>query len=470
MILNFVNRKEELSFMESQYSSKGASFVVIYGRRRVGKTELINQFIKSKPCFYYLCKKQDMKLELERFKDKYSESLNIHLRSPQSFEDLFSEIIEKTSRKEKLVIAIDEFTYWIERDKTILSTFQVLWDELLSKKNVMLILSGSIVSLMETEVLAYKSPLYGRRTGQWNVKPLSFTTLKEFFPKYNIEDMIKVYSCTNGIPMYMLQFNQDISFPDNINATFFSKGNVLYEEGEFLLMEELREVDTYLNIVLAISQGSTRLSEIASKSGIDVTNILKYIKVLMRLGIIKKIRPVTHRKEKTKNTILKVSDKFFRFWTMFVYPHKAEIERGIINFSGFHCAFRKYLGEIFEDISEDFLVEQNKMRALPFAFTKIGKEWGKIPGAQKSAAAYEIDVVALNEQANQILFCECKWQDKVNAKKILKELKEKAKHVQWKNGNRKEYYAVIARSFKEKFTEHDVMLFDLRDMEKTMKE
>ncbi len=464
MLLKFVDRREELNFLENQYSLKNASFVVIYGRRRVGKTELINKFIRTKPSFYYLCKRQNMSLELERFAEKFSEMFNVHLKAPKNFEELFSDILENIDKKKKFVIAIDEFTYWIEQDKGTLSAFQVVWDEMLSKKNVMLILSGSIVSLMETEVLGYKSPLYGRRTGQWKVSPLSFFTLKEFFPKYSPESMVKVYSCTNGIPLYLLQFDPKISFEENINSTFFQKGNILYEEGEFLLMEELRQIETYLNIILAISQGATKLSEIASKSRVDITNILKYLNVLLRLGIIKKIKPVTLRKEKTKHAVFKVSDKFFRFWTMFVYPYKAEIERGIINFANFKNEFNIYLGSVFEDVTEEYLVELNKRGALPFAFTKIGKEWGKIPLKKKGENAYDIDLVALNEQTKEILFCECKWHDNVDARKILAELKEKTKFVQWNNETRKEYFVIFAKSFKKKIKEPNTLLFNLKQI------
>ncbi|MCK4555222.1 MAG: ATP-binding protein, partial [Candidatus Aenigmarchaeota archaeon] len=466
MLLKFVNRKNELKFLNRQYSSENASFVVIYGRRRVGKTLLINKFIEAKPSFYYLCKKQNLSLELERFAEKFGEAFNVHLKHPKNFEELFSDILKQIDPGKKFILTLDEFTYWIEQDKSILSTFQVIWDEMLSKKNVMLVLSGSIVSLMETEVLGYKSPLYGRRTGQWKVTPLSFFTLNEFFPKYSIEDLVMVYSCTNCIPMYLLQFDQKKSFEENINSTFFQKGNILYEEGEFLLMEELRQIETYLNIILAISHGATKLSEISSKSKVDITNILKYLKVLMRLGIIRKIKPVTLRKEKSKNAILNVSDKFFRFWTMFVCPYTTEIERGIINFANFKNEFNTYLGSVFEEVAEEYLVEQNKKGTLPFAFTKIGKEWGKSPLKKKGENAYEIDIVALNEQTKDILFCECKWQDKVDAKKILSELKEKAEFVQWNNEGRKEHYAVFAKSFKRKFREQNVMLFDMKDFER----
>ncbi len=465
MLLKFVNRKNELNFMENQYSSKRASFVIIYGRRRIGKTMLINRFIEAKPSFYYLCKRQNMTLELERFAEKFGEAFNIHLKAPKSFEEMFSDILEKIDTNKKFILALDEFTYWIEQDKSILSTFQVLWDEMLSKKNIMLILSGSTVSLMETEVLGYRSPLYGRRTGQWKVAPLSFFSLKDFFPEYSIEDLVKVYSCTNCIPLYLLQFNPEISFEENINSTFFRKGNIFYEEGEFLLMEELRQIETYLNIILALCQGATKLSEIASKSKVDVTNILKYLNVLMRLGIIKKMKPLAVRKEKAKNSIFKVSDRFFRFWTMFVYPYKTEIEKGIINFANFKNEFNMYLGSVFEDVVEEYLVEQNKKGSLPFTFTKIGKEWGKIPLKKKGENTYEIDIVALNEQTKEILFCECKWQDKIDAGKILEELKEKAKFVQWNMETRKEYYAIFSKSFKEKI-KSDAMLFDLKDLDR----
>ncbi len=466
MLLKFINREEELSFLAAQYLSKSPSLIVIYGRRRVGKTALINKFIETKPSFYFLCKRQNLSLELERFSAKYSEAFNVHLKSPRTFEELFIEILKKVDTKKKFIIAIDEFTYWIEEDKEILSTFQVIFDELLSKQNVMLILSGSTVSLMETEVLGYRSPLYGRRTGQWNVAPLSFFTLKEFFPGYLPEDLIKIYACTNGIPLYIQQFDSNKSFEENVNSTFYSKGNILYEEGEFLLMEELRQKEKYFNIIFAVSQGSTKLSEIASKSKIDVTNILKYLTVLMRLGIIKKIKPVTVRKEKTKQALFKVSDKFFKFWTMFVYPYKAEIERGMLNFHNFKNEFNLHLGSVFEEVCEEFLAEQNKKGLLPFNFTQIGKEWGKIPLKKKGENTYEIDIIALNDERREILFGECKWQENVDAKKILAELKEKSEHVQWNQGKRKEHYAVFAKSYKEKIKAPDLILFDLKDFQR----
>jgi hypothetical protein len=471
LLPKFVDRVDELSFLEEQYLSKGASFVVVYGRRRVGKTELINRFIDGKPSFFFLCKKQDVSLEVGRFRDKFSESFNVHLKSAGSFEELFSEILKKIGTGEKFVIAIDEFSYWIEKDKTILSTFQVVWDEILSKNNVMLILSGSIISLMEAEVLGYKSPLYGRRTGQWDVAPLSFFALREFFPKYSVEDLVKVYSCTNAIPLYVLQFDPGRSFEENIDSAFFKKGSILYEEGEFLLMEELREVDTYLNIVLAVSQGATKLSEIASKAGVDITNILKYLKVLTRLGIIHRIKPVTLRKEKTEKTVFKVKDNFFRFWTMFVYPYNAEIERGITKFSQFGEAFNTYLGSVFESVCIEFLVRWNKREMMHFTFTKIGAEWGKMPLKQDGRNVYEIDIIALNEQTKEILFCECKWRDMVDALKIARELSEKSKYVDWNAGKRAETLAIFAKSFVSRITDFEgkrVICFDLKELEKLM--
>ena len=245
MILKiFVDRNDELKFLEERYKSKRPEFLIIYGRRRVGKTELIKQFIRNKPAFYFIAKKQRLNLELKRFAQTFSRKFNIWIEPSESWEDTFKEILMKIRKKisAKFIFVIDEFSYWVERDKSILQTFQILWDEILSRFNIMLILMGSTVSLMVSDVLGYKSPLYGRRTGQWKLEPLKFYHIKEFLPNYNFEDILKVFGCTGGIPYYLIHFDNNLSLSENLKRLFFFKGGVLFEEGEILLREELREV------------------------------------------------------------------------------------------------------------------------------------------------------------------------------------------------------------------------------------
>jgi len=300
-------------------------------------------------------------------------------------------------------------------------------------------------------LLSYRSPLYGRIKLKIKLEPLKFKHLKGFLPTYTIDDLIKVYSCVGGIPAYLQEFDYKLSFSENLDRLFFNKYGFLYEDAERILKDELREPDIYLRIIESIANGETTLGRIASRSYVDITNLPKYLRVLESMGIIKRERSVIG-----KERVIRIHDKYFSFWSLFVYPYREEIELGIFSFQ--EEKFNTYLGSVFEDVCKEFLIE-----AKPINFTKFGKWWHK---------GDEIDIIALNEKTKEILFCECKWQSKVNAKKICKELAEKSQYVQWHNDKRKESFAISAKSFSRKIEEFEgrrVYCFDLRDLERIMK-
>ncbi len=452
MILNFINRKSELNALERVYNSKKSEFFIIYGRRRIGKTELIKKFIRNKNHFYYLAKKQNIDLERKEFQKKFSERFNIYLKS-DNFEDLFKEILTKIDLRKKFIFIIDEFPYWIIKDGKITSQFQYLWDELLKEKNVFLILCGSYMSIMEKKVLGKESPLYGRRTGQLKIEPMKIKHLKDFLPKYKPEDLIKIYGAVGTVPFYLKEMDDSQNFLDNIKNTFFNKSNILNKEAEFLLREELREVNVYFNIIRTIIEGATRISEIAVKSRVDITNINKYLAVLVELKLIRRIKPIT-APPKEKKYLYLLEDNYFRFWLSYVYPYGSEIEEDVnIPLKILEKDYCSYLGFIFEDFC------QKVIRNLETGINKAGMEIGKWWHKDK-----EIDIVALNKKTKEILFGECKWQRGVNAQTILNGLKEKAGYVDWHLNGRKEYYCIFAKSFEKKTKE--AYCFDLKDLEK----
>ncbi len=451
MLLEFIDREAELKILEERYKSKTAEFIVIYGRRRVGKTELIKHFIEEKIHFYFLAKKKKMEEERERFGIKFSEKFNVFLKDTKDWDSLFNKMCE--NEKEKLVIVIDEFPFWIEKDKSILSDFQHAWDELLVKKNVVLILCGSYVSVMENEVLGYQSPLYGRRTAQIELNKLNFNEFKLFFPKWKIEEIINAYGALDGIPFYIKEFAQENNFFENICNTFWKKGSVLNKEVEFLLSQELREVETYLSIMRSIYEGATKLGEIASKSRVEITNINKYLKTLIDLKFVSTESPVIINRPKQKNHIYKITDNFFSFWLSYVHPFRDEIEIGEMEYlkEFFQKDYSSYLGNIFENICREKLKEIS-----PIKITKIGRWWYQDK---------EIDIVALNEEKKEILFAECKWANLnySEARKIIDELKEKSKFVNWER--KKEHFCIMAKKLKEKqkLIKEGILAFDLED-------
>jgi AAA+ ATPase superfamily predicted ATPase len=447
MILRFIDRGEELRALEKAFESERAEFYVVYGRRRIGKTELILQFIKDRPHFYFLAREQNLELEFDRFKRKFSKKHDVYLESGD-WEGLFSEIGKKI--KKRMIIVIDEFSYWIAKDKSIVSEFQYLWDEVLKDKDIFLILSGSYVSMMETNVLGYKSPLYGRRTGQLLVEPLEITYLKDFFPDYTMKDLIGVYGCLDTVPYYLLQFDPKNDFWENIRNIFLSRTSPLYQDAEILLSYELREPNIYFNIMRAILEGSTKLGEIANNARLDITNMPKYLNRLAKLQMIQKLWPVTSPKE--KRCLYELTDNYFRFWLTYVFPYQEDIEDSPDQHLDFiKKSYPEYLGRIFERFCAKSL-----RKIYPGRFNKIGRWWYKDS---------EIDVVAMNDKTKEILFCECKWQDRVNAEKVLKDLKLKSENVRWHKKNRKESFAVFAKSLKRRIKEDDLVLFDIKDLQ-----
>ncbi|MBU4300334.1 MAG: ATP-binding protein [Nanoarchaeota archaeon] len=460
MIQQFVDRDEELAFLSERFGSASAEFIILYGRRRVGKTEIIKQFIKNKKSIYFLADRRPEAENIRELQKNMAEFLKDSLFEKVKFEnyvELFKEFAEKC-RNQRIVLVIDEFSYLMEGNKAIDSIFQKIWDEHLRKTKVFLILCGSSISMMES-LMGYKNPLYGRRTGQWNVELLKFGDARKFLPKYDIENQIKAFSVLDGIPQYLLQFDDKKELIENLKEKVFNRGSFLYIEPEFLLREELREPRNYFSILKSISFGNTTFGEITNHTQLDKTLVSKYIDTLITLHLIEKIYPVTLRKEKTRDTRYKINDNFFDFWFKFIYAHKEDIEENkaeaIEKIMG--AEFNTYVGRKFEAICAEFLLAQHRKNLAPFKIEKIGNWWHK---------DNEIDIIALNESKKEILFCECKWHDKLDAKRILTKLKERVKFVDWERDVRKEHYAIFAKSFKEKFKEPNVLLFDINDMEK----
>ncbi len=465
----FINRTEELEFLESEYSRDSSSLIVIYGRRRVGKTELVLKFMAGKPSVYYLSQKLDLEHQVEDFLEKTSEQLGIYQPKITKWDAALKFIAQQTN--EKPVIIIDEVPYLIEGNKASMSAFQAAWDMYLKDANVMLILLGSSIGMMENEVLGYKSPLYGRRNGQIKVETLKFIHMAQFFPAKDPEELVRIYGCLGGVPAYLNKFESDLSFMGNVDKNILHRATFLYDEAIFLLKEELREPTKYELILEAISEGKTRVSEISQRTNIPVNNIPKYLRVLIGLGFISKEWPVVLKGTRNIKTgsVYTISDKFMKFWYTYIYPSRSlmEVNRNMIS-SRINDSYNRYLGPVFEDISRQYLIDLNNTDKLPFAFERIGRQWGKVREQQNKKNTYEIDLVALNERSKDILFVECKWKTltSIDVKRVVSDLREKASYVNWYNEERNEYFAVIAKTIENKdaLKEKELMLFDLDDI------
>ncbi len=360
---------------------------------------------------------------------------------------------------ERVILILDEFPLLVEHYRPVLSLLQKAWDLKLSKTKIMLILCGSSVSTMETDVLDYRSPLYGRRSGQWRLTEIPFFHIEEFLPSYTVEDLVKVYGVVGGIPAYLLQFSPERSFDENVVQNVLSKGTFLYEEAEFLLREKLREPANYFAILQAIASGRSRFGEIVSSTGLDKSLVSKYLSVLQRLGIIEREVPITATiKEASKRGLYLIKDNYFAFWFRYVLPNKSYLEAGLAEEVWERSAedFNTYMGSVFERLVR---TPEVFFRLTGFRFTKLGRWWHKNE---------EIDLLALNEREKKALFVEVKWKNlsKRETKGILKDLERKSGLVGLDNWGKS--YGLVAKRIegKERLRDEGWLVWDLKDFER----
>jgi len=321
----FVNRIDELNYLEKLHKEQDARFVIMYGRRRIGKTELLRQFSKNKKHLFFSSDLSSEQEQLKQFSEKIFQLTRESFLQNQPFgswEALLRYIFDHLIPKMPLII-IDEFPYLCISNPALPSILQKIWDEKGKESNIFLILCGSYMSFMEKEVLGSKSPLFGRRTGQIALQPLSFKDLKLFFPRYSEEDRVFVYSILGGTPAYLQRFHDHKTIEQNVKEEILNKNGFLFSETRFLLIEELREPAIYFSILKAIAFGRTRLNEIVQETGIsDPHKVNKYLSVLRELRIVKREIPITENKpHKSRKGIYSLNDPFFRFWFRYVLPH-----------------------------------------------------------------------------------------------------------------------------------------------------
>lgn len=446
----FIDRKEELRSLNVKWGKAEPQLIVVYGKRRVGKTELIKQFIKNKPGIYFLADKRATIEQLRELSRLIGSYFNDTLLIKQGFKewlDVFIYLKEKV--KKPFVFAIDEYPYLVETDKSTSSVFQKGWDEYLKKSGVFLILSGSSVSMMESEALIYKAPLYGRRTGQIYLKSMVFKESQKFFPNKKFEEFLKIFTITGGMPAYLLQFDAGISLEENIKNKIFNRTEFLHNEIEFILKEELREPKNYLSILKAISWGKTKFGEIVNETGLEKNVLNKYLGILERLQLIEKETPVTEKNpQKSRKGIYKISDNFCRFWFQYVFPYKSDLEIGRFNEVSRKLkeSFHLLESAVYEKIAREFLYNwQDKI----FHFERIGRWWN---------GKEEIDLIGINQQKREVIFGEVKWRDSLIGINIFEDLKRKSEIVLLED-----------LEYKEKYNKHYI-LFSRKGFTKELRE
>jgi len=441
----FVNRLDELNTLDKEYKRLGSSFVVIYGRRRIGKTELITEFIKKhSESMYFLATKESENQNLLSFRNIVADYTKSELlkTSSASWEQTFKVLVEyKTS--EKKIIVFDEFQYIGISNPAFPSIMQKIWELVLKKQNIMLILCGSLITQMQKQVLEHNSPLYGRRTAQIRLKQIEFKHYKDFFNnKLTTSKLIPYYAVTGGVPKYIEIFGKYDDIFKGINESILNNSSFLYEEPYFLLQLEVSDIGNYFSLIKSIAFGNRKLSSIATNLGVVQTSLTKYLKVLIDLDLVEREIPITETKpEKSKSGLYKITDNFIAFWFKFVYPYYSYLERGETNYVLEYIKnnfIESYVSFVYEDICRKKMWELNDKDIFGFRFNKIGSHWGK--------GYKQTDIVALDTINKNIIIGECKYSETEKGLKVLHELEEKAKRLIELTSSKKFCYIIFSKS------------------------
>lgn len=426
----FLCREHELQVLNRRYQSEACECVVVYGRRRVGKTALITEFAKDKKTILFPALKATARDNLEALSKAIAAYRAPGVSGPpvyRSFDDAFTEITH-LAKDERVVFIIDELPFLCEADDSIPSRLQHLLDHEWKETKLYLILCGSSMSFMEKEILSEKSPLFGRRTAQLKVMPLSYIDAARFHPELSPEDNALIYGVTGGIPHYINLLQVKGNVRDALIENFFDRSAYLFEEPENLLRQELREPAIYNSIITAIAEGASKASEIASKVHLESSACNKYLKVLMELGIVQKIEPVMNNSK--KKNIYRITDPFFRFWYRYVPANLMSITAGRMD-RVFDVSvgddISNYMGQIFETMCHTWLVDH--MERIPFQLGSIGEWWGNDPQKKKEI---QIDIVGLESRSynrnagKRYLIGSCKYRNEPIGEEELTLLKNYA--------------------------------------------
>lgn len=438
--MDFVNRQRELLSLSRQYDAPGSTFVVLYGRRRLGKTALIHRFLADRPnSFYFMADKEPEAFQINKLKsiiiartgDTFLEETVF-----DTWDKVFDYLITRADFTGKLVLAIDEFQNLAIVNSSFPSVFQRIWDTKLKALNIMLIISGSHVSMMYSTALAYSSPLYGRRTADIRLLPIAFRHWDGFFPQdTGRRTLMEFYAVASGVPKYIELLDRRKDIFTNIEQLILDKDGFFYTEPRFLLSQEVNDTTNYFSILRIIATGEHKLGNIAAKLGVGGQRITQYLDILRDLDIIERRVPITETfPEKSRKGLYFIKDYFVRFWFRFVFPWQSYLEMGDTGFvmQKVRAGFSEFASLVFEDVARQMLIDYT-----PFPLNHIGAYWSR---------SIEIDVVGYNDETAEYIFGECKWTNEKVGLRELHQLIARAAQVSWPHEDRSEHFILFSRS------------------------
>ncbi len=405
----FYCREKEIRTMNQRFDKGNFECIVIYGRRRVGKTALINEFCKGKPAIYFSALNASAQENLEALSKAiylYKNPGEVNAPVYQNYENALDAVTE-IAKERRVVFVIDEYPYLAKSERSISSRLQHVIDHIWQNSRLFLILCGSSMSFMEYQVLGYESPLYGRRTAQFKVQALTYREVTAFHQGLCVEDQALLYGITGGVPHYINKLEVEGDLDEAVKENLLNTSSYLFEEPENLLKQELREPAIYNSVISAIAGGASHANEIATKVGVESGICAKYLRVLLELGILKKETPIMEKAG--KKTIYIIDDNFFRFWYRFVPGNMSAISAGRmeqIYERAIRPYFSDYMGLIFEKMCLEYLLRY--AQDLPILLSDAGQWWGTDPKTRKEV---QIDIVGVPVEGQEYIIGSCKYKN-----------------------------------------------------------
>lgn len=469
----FVDRHEELAFLNRLLTRRRpgpGQMVLLYGRRRVGKTELLKYWVQNSDVAftYWAADKEPSALQRRSFMAAMLDMPEEQATAFDSWPALWRWLAPRLAeRQEKHILILDELSYASAADPALLSALQHAWDHHLRESNLVLVLCGSQVTTMEA-IMQHQSPLFGRFTGQWHLQPLPFSSLREFFPAWSAEERAALYAIVGGIPAYLRWLDSDLGLVANIQEIILAPGSIFLAEPELLLYDELRDLSTYQAILRAISKGHHALKDISNACLIGATSLTFHLGKLQELRLVERRLPITlttTQQRRSKRGRYHLSDPFFQFYFRFLFPHLKSLLSAEETTAHIKNELRAFVALGFERLGQQWLVAQARAGNLPFTPQGVGSHWSR---------RVQVDVVGINHETRDILLGECKWgTDKVGRKVVRDLIEEKGPKVRrdlpsgddWRC-----YYAVFARAgFTEAATallnDHGGLTVDLTELD-----
>ena len=426
--MKFINRERELDDLADLWQRPGAQLVIVYGRRRTGKTTLLTRFVQDKPHLFWVADRFPAPTLLGDFSRAIYrlEHPNMTPSSDFTYPDweMAFRALGLLAQERRVAVVLDEFPYAVEAESALPSLLQRLWDHELKQAQLFLVLCGSHIGMMERELMTYRAPLYGRRSGQLLVRPMDFAALRQFFPHWNPVQQVTAYAILGGIPSYWEQFEPSHTIEANIRERILNPNNFLCLEPQFLVYQELREPRNYLGILRAIAQGHRQMRDIAAASGVPRANLPRYLETLRDLHLVERRVPVTVRRpEKSRRGLYHLADNYLNFYFRFVAPYREDLEQGYLDraWQAIDQQLNAFVGATaFEDLCRKWVSRHGRQGHLPFVPEQVGSYWDRHT---------QMDVVGLNWSQRTALLGEARWTSRPIGVQVLNELRSKSSAV-----------------------------------------